>query len=236
MNRRRNRNIALAVSFVLAVLAVAVATRASAPADDTRGASPATTITATDQRAPEALGPRGSRLGVPTGWRHDTAGATAAAIGYIESTGLVARAGPLARRDVVLVLATEAYGPELVERTNRQLDDLLYAFGERGLTAEDLIWSEHALTTHVERGSADRVDLRVWSVVVLAARGGSVPRQLWRTTSLTLVWSHGDWKVEAWDSETGPTPAPPGEADVATVQEIVGVTAWTPARSVGGGR
>lgn len=236
MNRRRNHTLALAASFGAAVLAVVVATRASAPADDTRSAPTATTITASAQDTPEGVGPRVSRLGVPTGWRHDAAGATAAAIGYVESTGLVARAGPLARRDVVLVLATESYGPELVDRTNRQLDDLLYAFGERGLTAEDLIWSEYALTVHVDRESAERVDVRVWSIVVLAARGGSVPRQLWRTTSVSLEWSDGDWKVGAWDSETGPTPSPPGEADVATVQEVDGVTAWTPARSVGGGR
>lgn len=207
------------------------------PSDSTRTG-------ATDMAAPAGfdpvvavvmpVGPTGKKYGVPTGWHHDRRGAEAAAAAYVETSGLVATAGALARRDAVLVIATPGYGPILAAGTDRRLDDLLFSLGERKQSRADLIWSEHALTLHSTARSADEIEVRVWSVVVLATRGGSVPRQVWRTSTLTLRWVHDDWKVDRWSTETGPLPAPPAEIDTSSVAAIAEVTGWPTAPSGGG--
>ena len=144
----------------------------------------------------------------------------------VGSRAWVAKVGPIARRDVMLVLATAAYGPSVVESTNRALDDLLLALGERGLVPADLVWSEYALSVASERPSADHCVVRVWSVLVLGAKGGSTVRQVWRTSTLDLAWSDGDWKVERWTTSPGPFPAPPPEAGASTLAEASEVVGW----------
>ncbi len=106
--------------------------------------------------------------------------------------------------------------------------------GERGLATSDLIWSEHALTVTSTAASDDELEVRVWSVLVIAARGGSVPRQVWRTSTLTLRWTDGGWRVDAWSTDPGPTPAPPTEVDPASIDDIDDVTSW-PSAPRGGG-
>ena len=179
------------------------------------------------------VGPTGIDHGVPVGWRHDEVGAQSAAAAFVESSGLAATAGPLSRRDVVLALATPTYGPALVAATDQQLDDLLFALGQRGVSPSDLIWSEHALTAHSDVRTADEIDVQVWSVLVLAARRGSAPRQIWRTSTLTLRWIGGDWRVDRWSTAPGPLPAPPAEVDVSSVAAVGEVVAWSPARPGG---
>lgn len=179
------------------------------------------------------IGPTRETHGVPVGWRHDRHGAEAAAAAYVDASRLVATAGPLARRDVVLALSTPDYGPSLVDATNHELDDLFFSMGERGLNRSDLIWSEHALTLNSTVRSDNEIEVRVWSVLVIAARGGSVSRQIWRTSTLNLRWVDDDWKVDRWSSDPGPLPAPPAEVDTASVAAISEVTSWSSARTGG---
>lgn len=223
----------MVVAVVLAVAIVATAFACAAnPSLTTPGPVPiADSHPPIMVALPDPLGPTGHDHGVPVGWRHDIDGAEAATASYVESSNLVAKAGPLTRRDVILALATPRYGPELVDATDHQLDDLLFALGEHGVTPAGLIWSEHALTVDATAHGADRVDVRIWSVLVLAASGGSVARQVWRTSTLTLVWTSGDWKVDRWDTQPGPLPVPPAEAQVSSVAEIASVTSWRPAVS-----
>lgn len=223
----------MVVAVVLAVAVVATGFACAAnPSLTTPGPVPITDSHPPVMVAlPDPLGPTGQDHGVPVGWRHDVDGAESAASGYVESSRLVATAGPLTRRDVILALATPRYGPDLVDATNHQLDDLLFALGAHGVTPAGLVWSEHALTVDATAHGSDRVDVGVWSVLVLAANGGSVARQVWRTSTITLAWTGGDWKVDRWDTRAGPLPAPPAEAQVSSVAEIESVTSWRPAVS-----
>lgn len=226
------RLMVVAVVALVVVVAIAFAL-AARPSFDPPGLTFAEQSPAVMTELPQPLGPSGHGAGgVPVGWRHDQAGAEAAAAAYVESSVLVAKAGPLARRDVILTLATPDYGPSLVETTNRELDDLLFALGERGLVPADLVWSEYALSVSSERPSADRCVVRVWSVLVLGAKGGSTARQVWRTSTLDLAWLGGDWKVERWTTSPGPFPAPPPEAGASTLAEASEVIGWR--RALGG--
>jgi hypothetical protein len=222
---------AIAVT-VLTALGVGACTPDPGSSEAERPARVASDDTAVLERLPDPVGPTGTGNGVPLGWAHDTAGAEAAAVAFVESSGLVATAGPLTRRDVILVMATARYGPVLVEATNRQLDDLLFELGERGLTPAELVWNEYALTVTSTPHDPDRVEVRVWSVLVMGTDGGSVARQVWRTSILSLDWVDGDWKVDQWNTEPGPLPAPPPEAAASSVAGIAEVTSW---RSVSSG-
>lgn len=221
------RLMVVAVVALVVVVAIAFALAARPSFDPPGPVTLAEQSPAVLVELPQPLGPsRHGAGGVPVGWRHDQAGAEAAAAAYVESSALVAKAGPLARRDVILTLATPDYGPSLVEATNRELDDLLFALGERGLVPADLVWSEYALSVSSERTSADRCVVHVWSVLVLGAKGGSTVRQVWRTSTLELAWTDGDWKVERWATSPGPFPAPPPEADASTLAEASEVISW----------
>jgi len=178
------------------------------------------------------IGPTRVVHGIGVGWRHDRVGAEGAAVAFVEASRLVGTAGPLARRDVILTFATAEYGPVLVEATNRQLDDLRFELGERRASVE-LVWAEHALTVDSSASSADAIEVRVWSVLVVGAQNGSVARQVWRTSTLGLRWVDGDWKVDRWSTRPGPLPAPPPEAAASSVAEVAGVLAWRPAWSAG---
>jgi hypothetical protein len=233
----RRLPLGLVVVVVLVVVGLAAAMLAR---DDGRGAAaPAPTVAARvvgSGAVVSPVGPSGSRDGVPTGWRHDVAGAEEAAVGYVAVTGLAARSGPLTRRDMVLLLATEGYGPLLADQVSGQLSDLLYRLGERGLAPAGMVLVEYPLSVRSEPEGPDRVRVWVWSVTVFAAASGSVPRQLWRSSELVLVWERGDWKVDGWKAKEGPAPALGGEGRAGDVGAVSDVAGWRPVTGVGGQR
>jgi hypothetical protein len=181
------------------------------------------------------VGPSGRREGVPVGWRHDVAGAEASAAGYVSVTGAVARSGPLARRDMLQTLASRRFAPVLVEQVNGDLNKLLFALGERGANTAGMVWVEYPLAVRSEAAGPDTVRVSVWSVSVFGVRSGSVARQSWRTSELSLVWEDGDWKVDRWTASEGPAPAPPPETPPSTVAAIAETAGWLPVTGEGGG-
>lgn len=230
MNRRRSPIAILGALVALAGIAVAAVGCQSSDgtqAHDDPSRSAAPVLVALDAPVPST-----NAHGVMVGWPHTPTGATAAAAAYVRASGLVAVAGPLQRRDVIASFATVGFAPTLVEESGRELDDLLFSLGERGLAPDDLVWSEFPLTAVELSASADHVEVRVWSVLVVGATGGSVARQVWRTSTITLRWEDNDWKVDAWDSAAGPVPASASDAEISPVGEIAEVTGWS---AVGGG-
>jgi len=163
---------------------------------------------------------------MPVGWPLDQPGAEAAAAGWVRSTGVVARSGPLRRRDALLTIATSAFGPTLVRDVNDQLDGLTVGTDGRGVPPEQLVWHEYPLTVTSTMASPDTVTVRVWSVVVIGVDGGSVARELWRTSTLTLVVENGDWKVADWTDERGPSPVALSDTDLASVDDVGAVAGW----------
>jgi hypothetical protein len=240
MHRPRRRWRAVAVVAVLvAVILVWWAMLRGPTGTDLAPRRSDTTLVAISTSADAAgagdglVGPSGHRESVPVGWRHDVAGAEAAAAGYVSVTGAVARSGPLARRDMLNALASRRYGPVLVDKVNGDLNELLFQLGERGANTVEMVWVEYPLAVRSEASGPDAVRVWVWSVTVFAVRSGSVPRQLWRTSALSLVWEQGDWKVDRWEAREGPTPAPPTEAAASSVAAVSDVAGWRPA--TGGG-
>ena len=86
--------------------------------------------------------------------------------------------------------------------------------------------SLQAIRKSYNSGEDNETEVQVWSVLVLGAKGGSTVRQVWRTSTLELAWTDGDWKVERWATSPGPFPAPPPEADASMLAEASEVMSW----------
>jgi hypothetical protein len=227
--RSRRALIVVVVAVVVAVLAALLLrshTDASSPVGELPDSARAAVVPAPVTTSADPVGPSAHRHGVPVGWRHDTAGATAAATGYVRAIGLVATAGPLERPDIITTFATPSFGPSLTAKTDGQLDDLLFDLGAAGHTGADFTWCEYPLAVHTDDTSGDRIAVQVWSVSVVVVAGGSVARQVWHTDTLTLVWNDGDWKVDAWATTPGPTPGLGTEVDLSPVAAVEANTAW----------
>ena len=214
-----------AVLVILGVLVIAVLA-ALVLATRPHGAGPGPVAAeSAAPTGPAGPGPAGTEAGVPVGWSHDQEGAEAAAAGFVRSTGLFVTSGTLTRRDVIGAIATPGYANELMKSVNDDLDELSTVLRDRGVNPADLVWFEYPLTVSSTM-STDGAEVRIWSVLVFGVRGESVARQIWTTSTLSLRWVDGDWKVAEWDSEQGPSPALTAAADVPPVDDVAAVAEW----------
>jgi hypothetical protein len=189
--------------------------------------------TATNRETTDGAGAVAARVehGVPVGWPLDQHGAEAAAAAYVRSSSLIARSGPLTRRDAVLTMATSSYGPAMVAAVNRELDGLTVGTQGRSVSPQQLVWIEYPLTLTSTMTSATTAQVRVWSVLIVGIDGGSVARQVWRTSTITLEVENRDWKVAAWVGADGPSPVALNDTGLASVADVREVTSWASAGS-----
>lgn len=166
------------------------------------------------------------RFGVPVGWPHDEHGARDAATSAVSLTGEIAKAGFVTRADMIGVLASTRYAPSLIRSSATQLAEVLGDLGTAGITPTSVMFRELVLTATIEDYTANRAVVRVWSVVVAGAPDRGAPRQLWRTVTVELVWESDDWRIDAWSSTPGPTPALATNAPVASLDDLATVAAW----------
>lgn len=186
-----------------------------------------------DARGP--VGPREIVDGVPRGWRQDGVGAREAAVAYVALSGEVALAGFISRRDLIAAIATPEFAPELEAETAAQLAAMGSDFAEAGASPAQVVWSEMPLTARVRSAGSTAAEVEVWSVVVIGVPSGdAVPRQAWRTVTVELTWSGGDWRVNGWRARPGPTPALGPSPSIALVPETAEVAGWPGAWEVEG--
>lgn len=227
MHRQRSHRLLLAVTGIVLFVAVPVVVRGCTSSDSAhRTPNQSRTGDANTAAVRGPVGPTRTERNVPQGWRHDPTGARAAAIADVALTGDIAHAGVLARHDMITQLATDAYAPTLAALTDRQIGDLLDPLGRDNTDPTQLVWLETPLTARVAHHEVNRVQIDVWSLLVLGAPDAPTPRQAWRTVTVTLVWEHDDWKVAAWTARAGPTPALAPEVDIADLAHLAGPARW----------
>jgi hypothetical protein len=223
--RRHTALVALAlVTFLVARLLERPAHHATRPIEGGAASQPTMPV-----------GPTRVLRGVPEGWRHDRAGALAAAASATHLTGAIAKAGFITRGDMIHQVATARYAPRLAEASNDELTSLLGDAGEHAVTPSQLLWDEIPLTATVAGYSPDAAAVRVWTVLVAGAPNVGVPQQAWRTVTVTLRWQAGDWKVDGWSAAAGPTPQLPDGSASAGFSTLMTVTGWPLASTVAGG-
>jgi hypothetical protein len=133
---------------------------------------------------------------------------------------------------MIQVFASRRFAPVLADLSEAQLGSLDDDLASGGVASGQRLLREFPLTAMVESIGDVTATVRVWAVVVAGVEGGAAPRQLWRTVTVGLVWEDEDWKVDAWTTAAGPTPAIAAGAPVASLDEVRVVTGWPP---VGGG-
>jgi hypothetical protein len=215
--------IAFASLAGVAILAVALSSCATPTSDMPEPIDPNDGERHATETGP--LGPARTRNGVPQGWRHDAAGARAAAIAWVALTGDIARAGFITRTDMIRELATAGYAPRLINATEAQLDELLAQAEGQPVLPEQLVWIDTPVTARVVEADEDTARIEVWSAAVVGVPDG-VPQQAWRTVTVDVLWQEDDWRLDHWAATEGPTPALPPEVEIATTESVVATAAW----------
>ena len=161
-------------------------------ARDRRRSSPATVD---ESRRPARLAARRRRR------------ASAAAVAAVRLTGEIARAGFITRSDMIASLATDALRADAGDESSNQLAEMT-ADARRRRRSHRVTWcgpscrsppASSAPTDHAAQ-------VEVWSVLVVGVADVGAPRQAWRTVTVELVWEAGDWRVDGWTPQPGPTP------------------------------
>lgn len=217
------RRVAVIAMGVLVAAVAIVVMRPPSPRSEARA-----TVIASAAEATSDVPLRAVRFGVPVGWTQDADGARRAAVSAVSLTGAIATAGFVTRGDMIDVLASDRFAPSLLRASNAQLVDVLGDLGAAGIAPGDVVFSELPLTATVDAATTDRARVRVWSVVVAGAPGRGSPRQLWRTVTVDLVWEADDWRIDAWSSTPGPTPALATGAPVSSLEDLAAVAGWQP--------
>lgn len=150
-----------------------------------------------------------------------------AAVKVVGRTGEVVAAGFISRRELIETFTTESFGPTFAEETGRAIDAMLIELGSREVDLADLVVREEPITSTAS-ATADGVEVRVWSVLIIAAPGTGPGRQVWRTVTLDMVRRDGVWLVDGWASSPGPTPSPPAEGIVDSAEAVAVPLSWTP--------
>lgn len=157
--------------------------------------------------------------------RSNRVAAEEAALEIVRSIDEVARAGFISRRELVESFTTATFGPEFASETGQQVDTLLMELGARGVDDAGLVLHEQPITvTSID--SADGVQVETWSVMIVAIPDLGPARQVWRSITLDMVEVDGAWLLDGWESEIGPTPAPPAEGLIDTADSVARVLAW----------
>ena len=184
----------LGAAAVLALACVACAAPRPAP-------SPATTA----GPAP-GPGPKATVAGVPVGFSHSPAGATAAATEYLITTAeQLMDMDPASRADAIARMTTPAGDAALLALLGHAfevIDAARLRAGDGPMFARAL-----PVAYRVDSYSASTADVRVWVCGVIVVTGVVGPTESWTTTHVRVRWQDGDWRLEALDSVDGPTPA-----------------------------
>jgi xanthine/CO dehydrogenase XdhC/CoxF family maturation factor len=150
--------------------------------------------------------------------------ARAAAVEVVSSMGAVVAAGRFSRRDLVESFATAEFGPTLAEETTRAVTALEFEVGQ--VPGGRMVVVEQPVTASAEAVAADRVQVSVWSVLVIAVPGRGIGRAMWRTVTVDMALVEGRWLVDSWRSTPGPAPAPTADLLFADASELAVPMQW----------
>lgn len=213
----RRFSVAAVLVIVAALLLGVLIGRLSAP-DDERPGTPR--ASGGDSRT----GPTRSIDGVPVGYARTREGAVAALLNYgVVVSRLLLE--PAAERQAALrVLGTA----EFAERTERQLARAREAAEQGPLGAAlrgeaTAVYRAGPLGYRVTRFSRGEAVVDTWAYGIVATTSGLEPRMTFQSTTSTLAWHDGDWKLAASDSRPGPAPRVDADEQISGQAFIDGV-------------
>jgi hypothetical protein len=215
--RPRPRAPFIAVGFVLLLLAViAIVNRGhgSAAKPAAASSSAATGAPSVAVTAPYSAGqPTSTAGGVPVGYPHTTAGAEAAAANYVVAFNSADMVYSWARNRLVNAIADPAIASSLqgqFDAAYAQIDTT-YGLSSSGAAPSGQTFVERAAPVGVSlvSTSGNTATVSVWAVTLAGLAGANSQHAVsedWVTVTVTLNWTHGDWKWFSFQSAEGPAP------------------------------
>lgn len=161
------------------------------------------------------VGPAREQAGVPVGYARSEEGAAAALLNYSVVLARLVLEPPAERQAALRLLAT----PEFAQRTATQLDRARAAAEQGPLGAAlrgegTAVFRGGPLGFRVVKATRDEAAVDTWAFGLVAATSGLEPRMTFQTSTSTLRWVDGDWKLAASRSRPGPAPAVDEDAQV----------------------
>jgi hypothetical protein len=138
--------------------------------------------------------------GAPMGYRHDRAGAVAAAVAYARLN-----------EDLVLMSMGEAMAARRAMGSERAAgvlaDNIASELGEfrEAWPVGELTYRVAPMAVRVEEASPEVMRVDVWFVGVVEGRNLAAYEE-WITETYRLVWERDDWRVDALSETSGPRP------------------------------
>ena len=162
--------------------------------------------------------------GVPVGYPRSEAGAVQAAVNYqIARSSRAYLTDTAARLGVIDAIATVEFRETLINKDQESTGRVLDALGITKKNADSLVARGAAMGTRTDSYSEDLATIRVWmtGLVGLTEQDAPLPvSSSWTTSTLTLQWQAGDWKLAAVNSANGPTPLDSRGTIPSTVDEF----------------
>jgi hypothetical protein len=195
------RRLVMAAALVLIVVLVAVAMGTTG---STGQRSSATTSEPPAVRRPAGpSGPTEERGGMAVGFSRDETGAVAAAITFATASQ---RWLYFTDDEVEAAVRAIANPPAADDLVATVVDEVSSAREQLGESPGRVWWLVRPLAWSVLDRSEDRATVEVWAVTVLSAVEVAAPQAEWRTFTVDLAWSGGDWTLEDIRDTAGPTP------------------------------
>jgi hypothetical protein len=222
--RSRLRGALIVGGVIVALFAVIALVNQGGGKGSSSNAASATTAPTTPSAAPsasstsvttsyEATQATGTADGVPVGYPHSSSGAEAAAANYVVAFNSASMVYSSVRARLINAIADPAIASSLqgqFDAAYAQIDTT-YGLTSSGVAPAGQTYVERAAPVGVSlvSDSGNTATVSVW-VVTLAGLAGTNSQHAvsedWATVTVTLNWTHGDWKWFSFQSADGPAP------------------------------
>lgn len=192
--------VVVGIGVVSMVTGVALANAVSSRGGAGPSIAPASAASLT---AEQGTGPADTSDGMPSGFARTREGAIAAAAAYVTTGQRLLDLDPITAERAARRMAANAFADRFAADTMTQLRTARETLaGGSG----PIIYRQAVLAHRVEAFDSHRATVAVWNVGVLTREGVAPPQAAWATSTVDLVWEHGDWRI--WSETIVPGPAP----------------------------
>ncbi|HEX4790825.1 MAG TPA: hypothetical protein VH372_20355 [Actinospica sp.] len=190
--------------------AAAAASGSASPSAPATASAVSTAPVTTNFKSGQAAG---SADGVPVGYAHSASGAEAAAANYVVAFNSADMVFSSTRIRLVNAIADPAIGAALegqFDAAYAQIDTT-YGLTQAGRAPTGQTFVERAAPIGVSLVSdtGNTATVSVWAVTLAGLAGANSQHAVsedWTTVTVTLNWTHGDWKWFSFQSTDGPAP------------------------------
>lgn len=151
-------------------------------------------------------GPTSVIAGVPVGYAHSPDGAASAAVNYLDALAGPQLLDPSVYDALLRRMTTEQGFAQLKRQADAGRPQALQNLGVGGSPAPQLIVRSAPLGYRADAYSPAQATISIWSVGVVGSSTTRAPDASWSTTTITVDWQDGDWRMSGYRTASGPVP------------------------------